>query len=97
MYEKLPYLKGKSVLCVGSGTGEECEHIASSDAKRVIGIDISEGLIRCAKKSYPHLEFHAMDMEKLDFPAGCFDFVYSSLAMHYLRNGSKNQNLKNQC
>ena len=89
MYEKLPYLKGKSVLCVGSGTGEECEHVASNGAKRVVGIDISEGLIRYAKKSYPHLEFHVMDMEKLDFPAGCFDFVYSSLAMHYLRNWSK--------
>jgi SAM-dependent methyltransferase len=88
MYARLPDLKGRTVLCVGCGTGEECAHLTSLGAK-VMGIDISEGLIEYAKKSYPNLEFHVMDMEKLDFPDATFDFIYSSLVMHYISSWEK--------
>ncbi len=84
MYGKLPDLNGLNVLCIGCGTGEECEHLKSLGANRVVGVDISSGLIEYAKKSYPTLEFEVMDMENLDFPKGSFDFVYSSLVMHYV-------------
>lgn len=89
MYKKLPNLKRKAVLCLGCGTGEECEHLKSLGTKRVVGVDISRGLINFAKKSYPDLEFYVMDMEKLNFAANSFDFVYSSLTMHYVRNWTK--------
>ena len=92
MYGKLPDLTDLSVLCIGCGTGEECEHLKSLGAKRVVGIDISEGLIEYAKKSYSDLEFHVMDMEKLDFPLESFDFVYSSLVMHYVDSWDKTLN-----
>lgn len=84
MYGKLPDLTGLDVLCIGCGTGEECQHLKSLGARRVVGVDISEGLIEYAKKSYPELEFKVMDMEHLDFTAESFDFVYSSLVMHYI-------------
>lgn len=84
MYGKLPNLKGLNVLCIGCGTGEECEYLKSLGAKKVVGIDISEGLIEYAKESYSDLEFRVMDMENLDFPLESFDFVYSSLTMHYV-------------
>jgi len=89
MYKKLPDLKGKVVLCVGCGTGEECEHLRSLGAKRVVGIDISKKQIDFAKKSYPDLEFYVMDMEKLNFADASFDFVYSSLTMHYIKDWTK--------
>ena len=89
MYKKLPDLKGKSVLCVGCGTGEECEHLAKLGTKKVVGIDISRGLIEVAKQSYPGLEFHVMDMEKINFSGNSFDFVYSSLTMHYVKDWIK--------
>ncbi len=92
MYNKLPDLKGKSILCIGSGTGEECEHLKSLGAKRVVGIDISKGLINVAKESYPDLEFYVMDMEKLNFPPNTFDYVYSSLVMHYVKDWTKSLN-----
>src|SRR3989338_3961687 len=92
MYKNLPNLKGKSVLCIGCGTGEECKHLESLGAKRVVGIDISKGLIDFAKKSYPDFEFHVMDMEKLNFPDNSFDFVYSSLTMHYIKDWTKTLN-----
>ena len=89
MYKKLPKLKGKTVLCIGCGTGEECKHLKSLGAKQVVGIDISKGLIDLAKKSYPDLEFHKMDMEKLNFAKSSFDFVYSSLTIHYVKDWTK--------
>ena len=89
MYKKLPSLKGKTVLCIGCGAGEECEHLKFLGAKKVIGIDISKGLINIAKTSYPDLEFHVMDMEKLNFPDNFFDFIYSSLTIHYVKDWTK--------
>lgn len=89
MYKKLPDLKNKSVLCIGCGSGEECSHIKSLGAKKVIGVDISEELINYAKKNYPDIEFYIMDMEKLNFPKSNFDFVYSSLALHYLKDWTR--------
>lgn len=89
MYKKLPNLKGKTILCIGCGTGEECEHIKSLGVKRVVGIDISKERINFLKKSNPDLEFYTMDMEKLDFSDNSFDFIYSSLALHYSKDWTK--------
>ena len=86
MYAALPDLKGKAVLCVGCGTGEECQEIMSRGAAHVVGIDNAEGLIDLATQSYPSVEFHVMDMEELDFPNASFDFIYSSLALHYIKD-----------
>lgn len=72
MYGKLPNLANKSVLCIGCGTGEECDYISKQGAKKVVGIDISDGLIEFAQKSYPKINFYVMDMEKIDFP----DFIF---------------------
>ena len=89
MYRKIPNLKGKEVLCIGCGTGEECEHIKSLGAKRIVGIDISKERINFLKKILPSLEFHTMDMEKLNFSDNSFDFIYSSLALHYSKDWPK--------
>lgn len=89
MFRKLPSLNGKVVLCIGCGTGEECAQLKKRGAKRVVGVDISKGVIAEARKSYPDLEFHLMDLEKLKFPAGTFDFIYSSLTLHYIKEWLK--------
>lgn len=91
MYKRLPNLKGKSVLAIGCGTGEECEHLRSIGASKVVGIDVSEGLIEYARKSYPDIEFHTMDMEQIALDEK-FDFIYSSLAMHYVESWEKTLN-----
>jgi len=84
MYSKIPDLAGKSVLCVGCGSGEECDHLKILGAKKVVGIDLSGGLLEIARESYPGIEFNLMDMESIDLPESSFDFAYSSLVMHYI-------------
>ncbi len=68
MYALLPDLKGKTVLSVGCGSGEDSIYLKRHGAAKSVGIDITGELIAVAKDSYPECEFHVMNMEKLDFP-----------------------------
>lgn len=86
MYALLPDLKGKTVLSVGCGSGEDSIYLKRQGAEKSVGIDLIEELINIAKNSYPECEFHVMNMEKLDFPDASFDFAYSSLAIHYVED-----------
>ncbi len=88
MYSLLPLLSGKSVISIGCGSGEDCNHLRLKGAE-VVGVDISENLIGIAKESYPECKFQVMDMEKLEFNDDSFDFAYSSLAIHYLEDWTK--------
>lgn len=84
MESALPELQGRSVLSVGCGSGEELEGLAGREPARLVGVDISQGMIDVAKRQFPKYELHVMDMEKLDFPDGAFDVIYSSLTIHYV-------------
>lgn len=86
MYNMLPDLQGKTVLSLGCGSGEDCHYLAQHHTDKVVGIDITEGLIKAAEAAYPESEYHVMDMEHLEFDDGSFDFAYSSLAIHYLED-----------
>ena len=89
MYNLLPNLKGKTVLSLGCGSGEDCHYLAEHGASKVVGIDISKNLTEIAKRNYPECQFQVMDMENLVFGDASFDFAYSSLAIHYIEDWSK--------
>jgi ubiquinone/menaquinone biosynthesis C-methylase UbiE len=89
MYNLLPDLNDKSVLSIGCGSGEDSNHLKKIGAKNSTGIDLSSGLIEIAKSSYPECEFLKMNMDKLDFADSSFDFIYSSLAIHYVEDWEK--------
>jgi len=86
MSKLLPSLKGKTVLMLGCGTGDESALLINQGAEKLVGIDISETSIALAKKSYPDCDFQVGDINKLEFNDGSFDFVYSSLAINYTSN-----------
>jgi ubiquinone/menaquinone biosynthesis C-methylase UbiE len=86
MYALLPDLKGKKVLSLGCGSGEDSSYLKKQGAHESVGIDISEELVKIAKESHPDCLFQAMNMEQLDFPDSSFDFIYSSLALHYIED-----------
>ena len=83
MRELLPDLSGKKILMLGCGTGDESLMLNEFGAVDIIGIDLSEESIKLAKESYPNCKFIVGDMHKLPFENDTFDFVYSSLAIHY--------------
>lgn len=88
MYSLLPDIKGKRVLSVGCGSGEDSAYLKKQGATESVGIDLIPELIAIAEKSYPECEFKVMDMEHIDFPPESFDFAYSSLAIHYIEDWS---------
>jgi len=86
MMAELDDLSGRNVLCIGVGSGEELGEILSKNPAHVVGIDTSTELLKLAEAKFPSVELHQMDMEDLAFPTGSFDFIYSSLALHYTKD-----------
>ncbi len=86
MYAALPDLSSQRVLCIGCGSGEECRALKDRGAQTVLGTDLSEGLIAIAAARWPDLQFEVRAMEDISYPAGSFDFAYSSLVLHYARS-----------
>lgn len=83
MREMLPDLKDQTVLMLGCGTGEETQLLVSAGAQKLTGIDLSETSVKIAQKTYPGCNFRVGDMHRLPFEDCSFDFVYSSLTIHY--------------
>lgn len=83
MKKYLSDLTGKRILMLGCGTGEESVLLESYGAREMVGIDLSAESIRLAQETYPNHTFVAGDMHTLDFSDQEFDFVYSSLTIHY--------------
>ena len=84
----LPDVAGKSVLDLGCGYGWHCRYFAENGASCVLGIDLSERMLAEARsrENPPAVEYRRAAMEELDFAAGSFDLVFSSLAFHYVRD-----------
>ncbi len=82
---------GQNVLDIATGTGHcaiASAQLVGSDGK-VIGIDISSGMIaqarqKAAKLNLSNVEFQLADGEKLNFPANSFDRIFCSSAFIWI-------------
>jgi len=72
--EFLSLLKGKKILDAGCGGGRDVEYF-TEEGYDAIGIDLSEGLIKEAKKKKG--KFIVMDFRKLSFENETFDGIWS--------------------
>src|SRR6476659_9617637 len=78
--EDLRYLRflipeGLRVLELGCGTGHLLSALKPSFG---LGVDLSEGMIKQARRTYPHLTFEVADVEDADFIGslpGPFDVI----------------------
>ena len=86
-----PDVQGKTVLDLGCGFGFNCREFVESGAKSVVGIDLSEKMIAQANETnkLDNITYHTMSMMDIDTLNEKFDFVYSSLAFHYIENFEK--------
>jgi SAM-dependent methyltransferase len=82
----LPRLRHKKVLDLGCGFGWHCRYAREQQARSVVGIDLSEKMIARARESTNDsaIEYLRLAIEDIDFSAGAFDVVLSSLALHYV-------------
>lgn len=89
MKSMMKKLKPNKVLLLGCGTGDESLLLKEFNASKIIGIDISKESIDIAKNTYHDCEFYVGDMHNIQFDDSSFDFVYSSLSIHYSNNPEK--------
>lgn len=84
----LPPLKDKSFLDLGCGFGWHCRFAAEQGARHVVGVDLSENMLRRAAEinGGSGIEYRRAAIEDIDFPRQSFDVVLSSLALHYVRD-----------
>ena len=79
---------GKKVLDLGCGYGWHCEYAADHGAVQVVGVDISEKMLKEAENrhSRENITYLCCPVEDAQFEEGEFDIVLSSLALHYIRD-----------
>ena len=90
----LPDFQGKRVLDLGCGYGWHCIYAAQQGAKEVTGIDLSQKMLAVAKEKteqsgFTNINYHRCAIEDASFPEECFDIVFSSLALHYVKDYQK--------
>lgn len=84
----LPDFKNKKVLDLSCGFGWHCKYAADHGASQILGIDLSENMLKKASEvsNAPNINYQCMAIEDYTFPANTFDIVISSLAFHYLKS-----------
>lgn len=84
----LPDFTQQTVLDLGCGYGWHCRYAVDQGAAQVIGVDLSEKMLEIAKEKTqsPKIEYVHTAIEEVNFPAGTFDIILSSLAFHYIAN-----------
>ncbi len=83
-----PPLEGKSVLDLGCGYGWHAKFSMDQGASHVLGIDLSEKMIREAKKRNcgEGITYRVCGIGKYEYPENSWDCVVSNLALHYIRD-----------
>jgi SAM-dependent methyltransferase len=84
----LPSLEGAGVLDLGCGFGWFCRWAKENGAARVVGVDLSDNMLERARRTSEGsgIVYRRADLEALVIDDGPYDLVYSSLALHYLRD-----------
>lgn len=84
--DMLPELRDKNVLDLGCGFGWHCRYVREQQAHSVVGVDLSAKMLAVARENTndPAIAYRRLAIEDIDFTAGEFEVVISSLAFHYV-------------
>lgn len=91
MQKLLPDVRGKKVLEIGCGIGNNCMEFVEKGALRVLALDSSMRILETARRENHHrdIEYLNLEAEKLHEIHETFDVVYSSLVFQYIEDFEK--------
>lgn len=83
-----PQMTGKRAIDLGCGFGWVSRWLRENGAEAVLGIDLSENMIARAREltNDTEIDYQMANIETLDLPEAAFDFAFSSLTFHYVRD-----------
>jgi len=86
--EKIPgEIFGKTILDLGTGTGNLLIYLAPKKPQKLVGLDVSPEMIKQAKektKDIPSVELAVADAEKIPYPDNYFDYVICNNVFHHI-------------
>lgn len=85
LHSLLPDVQGKTVLDIGCGMGQHAKQYSDMGAKSVLGIDISEKMLKHAKEHFDadNITYRRLALEDISVLDERFDLVTSSLVFDY--------------
>ncbi len=88
-FKLLGSLEGKKILDLASGTGFYTRLLKQQAATRVVGVDISEEMVKAARQQEEQqplgIEYHLADVGKLE-QIGSFDLITAIYLLNYAQN-----------
>jgi demethylmenaquinone methyltransferase/2-methoxy-6-polyprenyl-1,4-benzoquinol methylase len=87
--------KPQKILDVATGTGDLAFALSKTQAKEIVGIDISEGMLDIGKKKVEknqwgkNIKMEIGDSENIDYPASYFDAVTVAFGVRNFENLDK--------
>jgi demethylmenaquinone methyltransferase / 2-methoxy-6-polyprenyl-1,4-benzoquinol methylase len=93
--KKLASLKPKQILDVATGTGDFAIACVKLDPEKIIGVDISEGMMKFGREKLKKLKLDTLitlqkgDAETLDFPDNSFDAITVGFGVRNFENLEK--------
>lgn len=82
LFDLLKIKKTDDIIDIACGPGNITAWLAGNTGGKVIGIDISKGMIKQARDSFPRLEFTQVAVEDMDY-AGMFDVAFCNSAFQW--------------
>lgn len=99
-YRKLDLAPQSHILDMGCGPGYISADVAEHFHSRVTGIDIDQGAISHAKRTFadnPNLNFQCSDGNKISFEASSFDLLYFFDTLYFTGSVEKLDALLDKC
>lgn len=83
-------LQNKIIADIGCGTGRHWQKIFNLQPKKLIGFDVSKGMLKMLKQKFPKGETHHLKDNQLhELEYHSCDFVFSTLTIAHIENAKK--------
>jgi ubiquinone/menaquinone biosynthesis C-methylase UbiE len=83
-------LHNKTIADIGCGTGRHWKKIFDLHPKRLIGFDVSEGMLKMLQQKFPMAETHHLKSDELkELENQSCDIIFSTLTIAHIENAEK--------
>lgn len=83
-------LRNKIIADIGCGTGRHWKKILEREPQKLIGFDVSEGMLKILRQKFPQAETHHVINEDLtELKNESCDIIFSTLTIAHIENAEK--------